>query len=68
MWADELRARHDAGMPTVHVDRVVFFGPVISRIPRGEDAGRVFDGARLLAGYPHFFELKRTRNEDPQFD
>jgi hypothetical protein len=39
---------------------VAFFGPVLSRVPRGEAAGRLWDGTLLVAGAPGFHELKGT--------
>jgi hypothetical protein len=77
-----LRASHDAGMapvglevgtPVVHVPgedgtKIAFFGPVVTPIPRGEAAGKLWDGVLAVAGTDGFFEIKRTRDRRPVFD
>lgn len=47
---------------------VAFFGPVVTPAPRGEAAGRLWDGAVLVASTPGFYELKRSRTQAPHFD
>jgi hypothetical protein len=62
------RVGEDVGTPVVAFGGVAFFGPVVTPAPKGEAAGRLWDGAMLVAGTPGFFELKRTRTESPIFD
>ena len=73
---DDLRTSHqramdlvgdDVGTPVISDEGVAFFGPVISQVPIGGDAGRLWDGCLLVAGTPGFFELKRTRTVGPSF-
>jgi len=81
-WDEALRASHHAGMdpvgdevgtPVIHTpgpagETIAFFGPVVSPAPKGESAGRLWDGVLLVSGTDGFFELKRTRTRDPIFD
>lgn len=75
-YDEQMRASHnegigkvgqDVGTPVVAFGGTAFFGPVITRIPEGEEAGKLFDASVTLAGFPYFFELKRSRSETPQF-
>lgn len=72
---EQLRAFHNEGInsvgdevgtPVLKLGDTAFFGPVITRIPTGEEAGEIFDAAFRLAQYPYFFEIKRSRTENPQ--
>jgi len=74
---EALRASHhdgmdrvgmDVGTPVISVEGTSFFGPVVTPAPRGEVAGRLWDGVVLVAGTPGFYELKRTREQGPIFD
>lgn len=76
-YDDALKKSHHAGMdqvgmdvgtPVISVQGVAFFGPVVTPAPKGEDAGRLWDGVLLVAGTDGFYEIKRTRERDPVFD
>jgi hypothetical protein len=76
-YDDALRASHidgmdrvgyDVGTPVISVLGLSIFGPVVSPIPRGDDAARLWDGLLLVAGTDGFFELKRSRTRNPIFD
>jgi hypothetical protein len=58
----------DVGTPIIAFNGVGFFGPVISPAPKGEEAGKLWDGIVLSASYPGFFEIKRSRTVGPIFD
>jgi 2-hydroxychromene-2-carboxylate isomerase len=62
------RVGYDVGTPVISVGELSVFGPVMSPIPRGAEAGRLWDGVLLIASVDGFFELKRSRTRDPIFD
>jgi hypothetical protein len=58
----------DVGTPVIHFNGVAFFGPVVTPMPRGEEAGRLWDGVILVSSVSGFYELKRSRELGPIFD
>lgn len=57
----------DVGTPVIAIDGAAIFGPVVTPIPRGDEAARLWDGVRLVMSVPGFYELKRGRTESPTF-
>jgi 2-hydroxychromene-2-carboxylate isomerase len=62
------RVGYEVGTPVISVNGTAIFGPVVSPIPRGEAAARLWDGVLAVASTDGFFELKRSRTRDPIFD
>ena len=58
----------DVGTPVIHYNGTAIFGPVVTPAPKGEAAGRLWDGVLLCTATDGFFELKRTRDQRPSFD
>lgn len=62
------RVGQDVGTPVIAVEGTAFFGPVVTPAPKGDAAGKLWDGVLAVAQTPGFYELKRTRDEGPIFD
>jgi hypothetical protein len=58
----------DVGTPVIRIKGKALFGPVITPAPKGEAAGRLWDGLELVTEADGFFELKRTRDRKPSFE
>jgi hypothetical protein len=58
----------DVGTPVIRIRGNAFFGPVITPAPKGEAAGRLWDGFVLVSEADGFFEIKRSRDRRPSFD
>jgi len=79
-WDETIRTRmeigldlvgHDVGTPIIAFDTPAgpkgVFGPILSRMPQGADGVELWDAMVKFATHDGFWELKRSRTEDPQF-
>lgn len=67
------RTGEDVGTPIITFDtsrpeEATLFGPVISRIPRGQEALDLWDAVTLIARTPGIAEFKRSIRSAPVFD
>jgi 2-hydroxychromene-2-carboxylate isomerase len=75
-YDDALKASHEDGIqrvglevgtPIISVEGASFFGPVVTPMPTGEAAAKLWDGVLLVSQTDGFFEIKRTRDRRPDF-
>jgi len=60
------RTGKDVGTPIITYqppDGPSFFGPVISDVPQGAEALKLWDAVLTLTGWPGFAEIKRSRRD-----
>ena len=73
-WDADLRRRtslataplSDGGTPILHIGERGFFGPVLTAIPRGDAAVRLWQAVSTLATVPSFSEIKGARDDQLQ--
>ncbi len=53
------------GSPITVIDGHAFFGPVLTEVPTGADADKLFDGLLAIADTPAFAQLERPRVGPP---
>lgn len=58
----------EVGTPVIQVNGAAFFGPVVTPSPKGQAALDLWDGCVLVSGVKGFYEIKRSRTDDPIFD
>ncbi len=61
---EEAKERYLAfGVPTIALEGsdIGFYGPVINTVPKGEEAGELWDHYHWLLHQPNIYELKRER-------
>ena len=58
---------NEVGTPTIAFEGRAFFGPVLSTIPRGEEAGQIWDACVTLASLPALLRAQAHPHQDLDF-
>ena len=55
----------DVGTPVISFDGHAFFGPVVTPIPRGDAAGKLWDGVLLVTGDRRVLRAQTDQGQVP---